>query len=662
MATSTNKLLIILLILLSNSLFAQERDSTFILSPITVEGKLFPDHHSTENQQSWMVQETPYLNVVQVSDVLKFFSGVTVKDYGGIGGLKSVSVRGLGAHHTSLSYDGVRVNDAQSGQVDFGKYTLENVERVALVMGSPTDLRSTASDFSSGSMIKLNTIKPTFKGDSSWSVQAQFKGGSFQYWSPSVLFQQKLTKRVVHSSSVDFQKSKGDYPYVLKNGNIQEEVRRLNSSIQSFRAEENVFLSLSDKHNLSTKLYYYQSDRALPGPVIFYNTSSAQRLRDDNIFIQSHYQGELSSRLQLNIRAKYAYNHMHYTDPDYLGTIRVMDSRYKQQEQYGSVSLAYHITPRLQWGNATDMIWSSLKSNEDEVGSPQRIQSISASSLQFKNQHWLIQGGALYTRALDKSMADNRVRQRLSPYMSIGYYTDEDEWLIRFYYKDLYRLPTFNDLYYYAIGNSDLEPEKIKQFNFGVSRQLLSSVQRSISWSVDGYVNEVHDKIVALPTRNVYLWTMMNVGKASIHGLETSFNSQVKIHNRYRLFSDIKYTYQEVLDKTSRDGKTYNHQLAYTPRHAGSLVLGLESEFGNISYTILFAGKRYMLNQNIPSNVLHGYTEHSFSYKKDFSIGSGNLGVMGEILNLMNTQYEVVKNFPMPRRSFRVSIQYKLKK
>ena len=49
---------------------------------------------------------------------LKRFAGVQVKDYGGVGGMKTVNIRGLGAGHTGVTYDGVQVGDCQSGQVD----------------------------------------------------------------------------------------------------------------------------------------------------------------------------------------------------------------------------------------------------------------------------------------------------------------------------------------------------------------------------------------------------------------------------------------------------------------------------------------------------------------------------------------------------------------
>ena len=75
------------------------------------------------------------LGVQDLSEAVKRFSGVTVQDYGGIGGLKTVSVRSLGAKHTAVSYDGVTITDAQSGQVDISRFSLDNVEMVSLSIG-----------------------------------------------------------------------------------------------------------------------------------------------------------------------------------------------------------------------------------------------------------------------------------------------------------------------------------------------------------------------------------------------------------------------------------------------------------------------------------------------------------------------------------------------
>ena len=53
------------------------------------------------------------LGIHDMGDALKRFAGVQVKDYGGVGGMKTVNIRGLGAGHTGVVYDGVQVGDCQ---------------------------------------------------------------------------------------------------------------------------------------------------------------------------------------------------------------------------------------------------------------------------------------------------------------------------------------------------------------------------------------------------------------------------------------------------------------------------------------------------------------------------------------------------------------------
>ncbi|HXK74376.1 MAG TPA: Plug domain-containing protein, partial [Bacteroidales bacterium] len=47
--------------------------------------------------QQLNAQQLSSLPALQLSDALKYFSGVVIKDYGGIGGLKTVSIRGFGS-------------------------------------------------------------------------------------------------------------------------------------------------------------------------------------------------------------------------------------------------------------------------------------------------------------------------------------------------------------------------------------------------------------------------------------------------------------------------------------------------------------------------------------------------------------------------------------
>lgn len=111
---------------LSLSLFAQQQkvDTAHIYSIPEI---MVSDPYQTREVRSasplqvFNKEELKNLQALQVSDAVKHFAGVTVKDYGGIGGLKTVSIRSLGAQHTAVSYDGITVSDCQTGQVDIGR-------------------------------------------------------------------------------------------------------------------------------------------------------------------------------------------------------------------------------------------------------------------------------------------------------------------------------------------------------------------------------------------------------------------------------------------------------------------------------------------------------------------------------------------------------------
>jgi outer membrane cobalamin receptor len=109
------------------------------------------------------------------------------------------------------------------------------------------------------------------------------------------------------------------------------------------------------------------------------------------------------------------------------------------------------------------------------------------------------------------------------------------------------------------------------------------------------------------------------------------------------------------VDITDASAKNYRHQLPYTPRHSGKFTLSLINPYVNVSYIFTAVGDRYMLPQNTLRNRIDGYTEHSFSLNRDFVFNTCSLRVQGELLNVGNEQYEVIRYYPMPRFSWRLS-------
>lgn len=260
-------------LLLSTSLFAQKQkvDTTHIYSipEITVSDPYQTrEVRSTTPEQIFSKEELKNLHVLQVSDAVKHFAGVTVKDYGGIGGLKTVSIRSLGAQHTAVAYDGITISDCQTGQIDIGRFSLNNVDRLSLHNGQGDNIFQPARTFASAGLLNIQTPTPYFSAHKQTNMAAEFKTGSWGLVNPSLLLERQLTNTWSMSANGEWMSSDGHYPFILHYGNGEDmqtsKEKRHNTDVQNLRAEVGIYGNFSDKEQWKLKAYYYQSSRGLP--------------------------------------------------------------------------------------------------------------------------------------------------------------------------------------------------------------------------------------------------------------------------------------------------------------------------------------------------------------------------------------------------------------
>ena len=102
------------------------------------------------------------LSVHSVADAIRYFSGVQIKDFGGIGGLKTVNIRSMGTNHVGIFYDGIELGNAQNGQIDLGRFSLDNMEAVSLYNGQRSAIFQSAKDFGSAGTVYLQSRIPRF--------------------------------------------------------------------------------------------------------------------------------------------------------------------------------------------------------------------------------------------------------------------------------------------------------------------------------------------------------------------------------------------------------------------------------------------------------------------------------------------------------------------
>lgn len=592
------------------------------------------------------------LGYATVTDALKYMSGVNVRDYGGVGGLKTVSVRGMGAKHTAVSYDGVVVSDAQSGVVDLGRFPLNNLSALTLSMGlGGDDTMHSAREYSSSSLLSLRTLS---LGRTMTDVEV--KGGSFGYAGASLSHRYKPSGEWGLSFNGNYLRSDGMYPFMLVNSGVVTQEKRRDSDIDAISLETNVDACLGGGV-LDAKLGYYSSERGLPGAVNLYNKANLERLWNRNAFAQARYGCPMGEAWELQALLKYDYNYSRYreTSANYSSGEQVDVN--VQNEMYASLAAACRPRRNLRLSFAADAACSMLDNNFENSKAPRRISSWVVAAADYEFSRVKLSASLLATSVVDDVRSGEGMQPffRLSPSFGIVVAPLGNDILhIRASVKDACRVPTFADLYYLRLGNVGLKPERTTQCNLGATFYLSGDgIFKNLTFTADCYYNNVRDKIVALPT--MYIWRMMNFGRADVWGADASASMRLALSRKVALMLDASYSFQYAVDVTDSSAKNYRHQLPYTPRHSGSFTMSVENPILNVSYLLSAVGERYMLPQNTTNNRMPGYLEHGFSLNRSFLFGGVGLRLQAELLNITGVQYEVIKNYPMPGFQWRLT-------
>ena len=610
--------------------------------------------------QSLSGNDIRQLGLQNIADAVKRMAGTNVKDYGGIGGMKTVSVRNLGAQHTAVSYDGITVSNTQAGQIDIGRFSLDNVGMLSMAIGQGSDIMQTARHYASAALLAIETERPVLdKGDS--RLRLALKGGSWGQLNPSVRWWCQAGENTMTTLDADYMRADGRYPFVLRNGKEKSNEKRNNSDIEQWHGEANVLHKFGDGGSLDTKAYFYHSQRGVPGSVVLYNDNSKERLWDENFFLQTAYKRHIARQWKLAIRAKYTHSWNKYEDTNAKYTNGKKTEVNRQDEYYTSVTLGWKPTSWLEMALAEDVAVNKLRTTVNGSPNPLRTTSLTALVSKAKYGRMTIEGNIVMTYATESLTESEKYaikkpedRKKLSPSLSFSYRLLPDEALyVRAMTKSTFRLPTFNDLYYLQIGNTSLRPENAHEYGAGMtwnSRPI--GPLRYVALTIDAYYNDVTDKIVAFPS--TYIWKMVNFGKAEIKGIDATMGTEVDIAKGYSIVANGSLTWQEAKDKTEGNA-TYGSQLPYTPKVSGGLSVMLLTPWVNVGYSATGQGKRYSMAQNTREYQLDGYMEHSLSLSRDFLLGDNMLRLQLTVNNITDKQYEIIKYYPMPGRSVTAS-------
>lgn len=592
--------------------------------------------------------ELQKLSTTTIADALKYFAGVQIKDYGGLGGLKTVNVRSLGSQHVGVYIDGVRLTNAQNGTVDLGKFSLSTLESVSLYNANKLEPCQSASEYASGATVYMRTRRPQ---SDSLSVLGGI--GSFHTYRGRVNLQ---FNRSGWSGFIDgeYVNSKGDYPFRYKSEYEDTVGTRRNSDIEYTRVEGALF-----KGGFSSHVYFYISERGCPGGIVRRLSDryvNVGREWDTDFFAQTSWHHRFNNAHQVKFILRYGHEYLRYNTnyPENQNTAKV-DNHYWQNDAYASAAYAYRPADWLIINTGYDARMSWLDADLRRFSVVRRLDQKAVLAAEFNYRRFRLAASALYQHYRDHTITHVGAADPLSkvtPAVTLGYSIYGIT--LRAWYKSIFRAPTLNDLYYTQVGNRDLKPEFTKQWDLG-AEYWYNAPTWTAGIQADVYINHIDDRIVCLPVRGTYTWSMLNYGETYCRGLNATMTGQYMSGDwKYSLVYTL--TWQRDLNRTDpSDPDTYDKPICYSPTFSCGLtgIAGWKDYSLTVSY--LHVGKR-MWSYADPRDILSPYNNVDLKLSGSWKSFTASF----EVNDLFDVQYEHIPRYPLPGRQFKFTLSYSI--
>ena len=381
------------------------------------------------------------LNITDMASALRHLPGVTLKDYGGAGGMKTVSVRGLGAAHTGVALDGLMLPDVRSGSIDLQQFMLAEVGAVSLSMAGNDDIFQPARNQSHGALLAIETV-----GTGRDMCVGSVSYGSWCRFEPSLSLRGNLGD-VRYSVGGGYLRSDNDYPFTVDNGTDTHRERRANNCVRQGFVSGGVDWRLNDRTTLKALFRWADDDRELPGAARYYTNGNDESLRDKTLLAQASLSKRLATRLWLKSSLRWCRSEQAYSAGT--GNAGIRDENYKGNEAYATAALLYEPLPGLAFDYSADYFHNALATTLAANPSPRRNTLLQSLAGKWNKGRVTASAMALL------SVADSRCD--LSPTVSVMWkVSGKKDVFLRLSAKRMVRLPSMTEQYYFPIGQQTL--------------------------------------------------------------------------------------------------------------------------------------------------------------------------------------------------------------
>ena len=568
----------------------------------------------------------------KLSDMLLNETPVFVKSYGS-GSLASLSIRGTGASHTQLFWNGISITSPILGQNDFSLLPVTTFDEAEIHYGL-----SSLEDGSGGlgGALQLNNSE-------NWNNK--LKGviniglASFGNYSGNGRVDVGNEKFQLQSGfSANSAKNNFEYINIAVEGNPKE--KQENGELTQFNLFQNLYYKANQSNTISLKYNYLNSDRNLPKLVI--SEQSVQNLKDDSFRSLLEW-SRIKSKSLLSLKFAYLYERLRYTD-----SLSDVSTKFEINSVRSQIKYKYDL---LDW-----FIQATFNADLDNATSTNYSDEISQSKLSGMVSVRKKVGDRLLIHGLVREDVLGSNISPLQPSLGLNY-----EILKGMYFKlngaRSYRYPSFNELYWNgdrSLGNLDLLPESGWNGESGLMIQKSIKELITVSTEITGFYSKIENWILWTPdTISGSFWTTENKQKVENKGFETSLSIKYKSKG-LRLDANMFYTYTSSIDEETRK------QLIYVPLHSYKLNFSAVYRKFEARFNYNFTDRRYIATDN--NWYMPNYSLSSLSMGKQVTLNKNKLLVRFSIHNLFDRQYQAIAWRPMPGRNYVLTLRYDFNK
>ena len=580
-------------------------------------------------------------------EILARVPGLKVRQYGGLGQLSTVMIRGSSAEQVLVLVDGVRLNTGQGGGVDISSIPVDTIERIEVIRGGGTAIYGHDAI---GGVVNIVTRSP--EAGENAIQEVSLAGGSYGSLKAHYGINGSTGPGAALFSFTHFQ-SRGDFPYFILEEYLNglplrsaEESRRVNNDFLSEDALLKSTWPLSEKTELTFSSNLFHTVRGQAGfgddqrerarQKVFRSTNSV-RIEKEDIFVDD-------SRGGFGI--SYLYSSIGFQDPEPAigepidtgnasSTIEGL-ADFERSAETEQVSHYFRLSIQARHEYLRERTVSDTAGFGD--------QGRAAQSLAMQHECVLLEGTLSFVPVFRFAYTEG-FGVRMTPKLGLVW-QPKGLLTVRANLESSYRPPSLNELYYpdqgFMRGNPNLDPEEALNWDAGVSIKRRRWLAEAVYFG-----RRVDESIVWLP---VSAFTVMpeNTGRVDVAGVEAI----VEMKPWSFIEASANYTFLKAIDMDTGE------QLAGNPLHSafGSfifrrrpLLLRVEAQYtGEISATT--TGTRIVGEWVRTDLALELDLLSLLPRLKKRGLDRGKLTF--ECKNAGNVFFADARTFPLPGRTF----------